>query len=538
MSSKAKILKRKKFSWVVVAAFVVGAIVGSGIVRHATNWPGKGGNYAIYGILLVWIAYMAIGLAMCDNVSMMPEKGGVYNWARRTMGKGWGTQIGWIYLVGFTCLSVILCWLAYVAALNAILYFMPEKGAFLAAIIFSVIIPMFFIVMFTIIITLGVKRTTQVVVGFFTIKVTMWLSIVGIALLHYDSGKAINAPGIEPIGAILAVGSASLFAMQGIDAVSLISDDIHEPGKNYLKGVIVGMIVVLFLYASTALVIMGLVGQEGAQEAHDAGGITVLFLSELHVPPPVLLIFIVISIIGTLFINMYLMVRLSGAMAEKGDFYFMRHAQKHIDEQSPGKIESLYHVEIPKIGIIISTLIYGIFFVLIFVESIIDPETQFVLYVIDQLALYPFLVIMFFIALTNFKAHRMGIAKKRNKEKKEYRWARGWILPLFGMAAIGFIMGYQIIQSIIEPSALLPTEEQSYAWEFWKWLGIIFPVFMIVPGIIYWTISGRNKTLDVPTTQIVIKTKEDVEKENRKIEKNKQKELKKQEKQKSNKGDN
>ncbi|MHA1150556.1 MAG: APC family permease [Promethearchaeota archaeon] len=531
MSRKAKLFKRKKFSWIVVTSFVVGAIVGSGIVRHSTNWPGIGGNYAVFGIFLVWIAYMIIGLAMCDNVSMMPEKGGTYAWTRKTMGKGWGTQIGWIYLVGFTCLSVILCWLAYIAALNAILYFMPERGAFLAAVIFSVIIPMFFIIMFTIVITLGVKRTTQVVVGFFTIKVTMWLSIVGIALLHYNSNRAVNAPGIEPIGAILAVGSASLFAMQGIDAVSLISDDIHEPGKNYLKGVVVGMIIVLILYTSTVLAIMGLVGQVGAQEAHKAGGITVLFLEELNIPPPVLLVFIVISIVGTLFINMYLMVRLSGAMAENGDFYFMKHAQKHLIEQSHDTLDGLYHVEMPIISIILSTIVYGIFFVLIFVESIIDPETQFVLYVIDQLALYPFLVIMFFIALTNFKAHRMGIAKKRNKEKNEYRWARGWLIPIFGMVSVVFIIGLNIFLTITNPPTALPTPKQSYAWQFWYILGLIFPIFMVVPGILYWLVR-RKKVVDVPVTQIVINTKEDMEKKNHKMNQKKQKGLKSQEKQK------
>ncbi len=484
--------KRKKFSWIVVAALVVGAIVGSGIVRHSVSWAANGGTYAVYGLLLVWIAYFVVGIAMCDNISMMPEKGGIYAWTRKTMGKNWGTQVGWLYLVGFTCLSVILCWLAYVNTLTAVLYFLPEERALLGAMIFSVVIPMFFIVVFTITFTLGVKRTTQVIVGFFTIKVTMWLTIVGIGLLHYDASVAKNIPNIDPLWATLSVGILSLFAMNGLDASSVIADDVHEPGKNYLKGFIVGMIVVLILYVSAVVVIMGLVGQRGAIES---AGIAEIFLQQLHVPPPVLLIFIVISIVGTLFINMYMVVRLSGAMAEQGDFFFSNHAKEHIEEQKV--LTGQYKVEMPLISIVASTVVYAIFFALIFAESIIDPETQFVLYVIDKLALFPFLIVLFLIAFTNFKAHRMGLAKERRKTKKEFNWARGYIIPIIGMASVAFIIGLSIYMDITQPSDMLPTPEESYAWEFWRVLGLIFPALIVVPGIVYWVLWGRKKTMPV-----------------------------------------
>lgn len=515
---KEKRLKRKKFGWIVVAALVVGAIVGSGIVRDSVPWAAKGGTYAIYGLLLVWIAYFIVGIAMCDNISMMPEKGGVYAWTRKTMGKSWGTQIGWLYLVGFTCLSVILCWLAYINTLNAIIYFFPDKSVYLGAMIFSVIIPMFFIVVFTIIFAMGVNATTKVIVGFFTIKVTMWLTLVGIGLLHFNPSTARNAPNIDSLWATLSVGILSLFAMNGLDASSVVSDDIHNPGRNYLKGFLIGMVIVLILYVSAVVIIMGLVGQEGAKAST---GIADIFLTKLKVPPPVLLIFIVISIVGTLFINMYMVVRLSGAMAEKGDFFFSNHANKHLEEQKT--LTGQYKVEMPPTSIFLSTVLYAIFFVLILAEAIIDPETQFVLYVIDKLALYPFLIVLFFIALTNFKAHHMGLAKERSRTKKEFRWARGQIIPLLGMASVAFIIGLSIYIDITQPSAMLPTPEESYAWSFWRILGLIFPAFMIVPGIVYWGIWGRKRTISVEKFEnIKAKTKE--EKKKRKAEKKVKKE--------------
>ena len=494
--------RRKKYSWVVVAAAVVNAIVGSGIVRNSAGWASTGGFYALLGILLVWVVFMIIGISMVDNLSMMPEKGGVYTWTRRTMGRFYGTQIGWIYLVGFTSLSVYLAWLAYQYTLSAITFFFPAEAALLGGMIFSIFIPMLFIVVFTVIIRLGVKNTTQVIVAFFTIKVTMWLTIVGIGLLHFDPSVAQNSPSIEPIWAVLSVGVLSLFAMNGIDAVSVISDDIHEPKRNYKKGVVIGMIIVLFLYLSTVIVIMGLVGQDGV----GTDGITDIFLGRLNVPTPVLLVFIVISIVGTLFINMYLVIRLSGAMSENNDFFFGKHARKKLERR---ETEDQHKIEIPTKGIILSTLIYAIFFALIFVENIIDPDTTFVLYVIDKLALWPFLIVLFFIAFTNFKAHRMGLSKKDGKNKKRIA---GIIIPLIGMLLMAFIIGLSIYNEWSAPSDMLPGPGESYAWLFWRIFGLVFPAFMIIPGLLYWGLKGRNKTLPVENieskTEIPLPNKE------------------------------
>jgi APA family basic amino acid/polyamine antiporter len=523
--------KLKKFTTIVVIAAVVNAIVGSGIVRHSLKWVGEGGSYALAGLLLVWIVFIIVGLAMSDNVSMMPEKGGVYIWSRKTMGRFAGNQVGWIYLVGFTCLSVILSWLAYENTLIAVQYFLPGQSAVLGATIFSIIIPMFFIVVFTFIFTLGIKNTTQVLIAFFTIKVTMWLTIVGIGLLHFEPTAAVNTPEttLDPLYATLSTGLLTLFAMQGIDAVSVISGDIHKPGKNYAKGVVVGMIIVLLLYLSTVIVIFGLVGQGGAQSILSTGGnIADVFEGALSVPTPVLLVFLVISIIGTLFINMYFLIRVSGAMAENNDFFFGKHARKQLEKTQSLKPSD--KPEVPITSIIASTLIYAVFFVLIFLENLIDSDTGFVVYVIDKLALWPFLIILFFIALTNFKAHRMGLGKKRREEKGEFKLTRGYVLPILGMVSMGFIIflsAYGDWSKLLTGQVIdgLPGPADSYAWQFWQFLGVIFPAFMIVPGLLFWLIKGRKHSL--PVDKIELPSGETPIKEEKKKKEKKKKEKKK-----------
>jgi len=48
---------------------------------------------------------------------------------------------------------------------------------------------------------------------------------------------------------------------------------------------------------------------------------------------------------------------------------------------------------------------------------------------------------------------------------------------------------------------MLPGPGESYAWLFWRIFGLVFPVFMIVPGLLYWGLKGRKKTLPVESLE-------------------------------------
>ncbi len=490
ISSKSRLSsqKRKKYSWVIVTAILVGTVVGSGIVKDSVKWAAAGGYWAIFGILFVWITFFIIGIAMCDNASMMPEKGGTYAWARITLGRFWGCQTGWIYMIGYTCLSVILSWLAYLNTVTAIEYFFPEPAAYLSAQIFSIILPMIYIITFSAIYLSGVKQSKQIIIAFFVVKTTMWLTILGIGLLHFDASVAINTPNTQPLGSIIAVGSLSVFAMLGLDSASVFIDDIHKPEKKILKGTVVGMTIVLLLYIGTIIAVMGLVGQSEAKN-YINDGLSGIFLSLLSVPPPVLLTFVVISITGTLFITMYLVVRLSGAMAEHRDFFFSKSVEKKIENEVNNS--DAYKIEMPRKAMFFQPIIYVVFFVLVYIENFFG--TYFVLYCVYYMGILAILFILFMVALTNFKAHKSGFTKNRKEEKKQFRWLRGVIMPVFGMIAMAFIIGLSIFYMWTQPEFPLPGPNDSSAWLVWQYLGKVFPFLMIVPGLLYWFLKGKKK---------------------------------------------
>jgi amino acid transporter len=87
----------------------------------------------------------------------------------------------------------------------------------------------------------------------------------------------------------------------------------------------------------------------------------------------------------------------------------------------------------------------------------------------------------------------MGLAKKRRKEKKEFRWLRGILLPIIGMLAMAFVISLSVFYMWTTPEFPLPGPSDSEAWVIWQSLGKIFPFFIVVPGLIFWFVVLRPK---------------------------------------------
>ncbi len=233
--------------------------------------------------------------------------------------------------------------------------------------------------------------------------------------------------------------------------------------------------------------IMGLVGQEGAA-IYVQDGISKIFLDILNAPSEIILIFIIISVLGTLFITMYIVIRLTGAMSDEGDFFLSNYLKRKNKKRKTKLGTKFYLIELPKIALISQIIVYLVFFMLIYIESNYFG-TNFVLYCVYYLGILGILLVLFFISLTNFKAHRMNL----QKEKIRFRLIKTWIYPLFSML---FILGIIILQIFLmwtQPDFPLPGPADSKAYLFWQWFGRLFPFLIIVPGLLYWFFSSNGK---------------------------------------------
>jgi APA family basic amino acid/polyamine antiporter len=226
---------------------VVGTIIGSGIflvpaeIARAVREPGW--------MLAVWIIGGVLtllgALSLAELGAAMPEAGGIYSFISRGFGRLPGFLCGWMLFTVATSGSIATLGAAFPIYLGAFVPLTPVTAK-LAAIVA--------IALMTWVNIIGVKHGARVGNVLTALKVGGLLVMVLVIFLL--PGPAPVAPGsVAPLPAgpvpFAAVGVALvavLWAYEGWHDVSFAAGEIHEPQKNFPRGVIGGVAIVVALY--------------------------------------------------------------------------------------------------------------------------------------------------------------------------------------------------------------------------------------------------------------------------------------------------
>src|SRR3979409_232220 len=85
-------------------SFTIISILAGCFTTYGQAWN-NGGPIAIsWGWPLISIPILIIGFCMSELVSAYPTAGGIYWWASKLGGAGWGWFTGWVYLLGLSSL--------------------------------------------------------------------------------------------------------------------------------------------------------------------------------------------------------------------------------------------------------------------------------------------------------------------------------------------------------------------------------------------------------------------------------------------------
>ncbi|MFX0101854.1 MAG: APC family permease [Candidatus Hodarchaeota archaeon] len=498
--------RKLRYTWVVICACLVNTIVGSGIVKDSVKWAAFGGSWAFVGVFALWLVTFLVSISMSENASIIKENGGVYIWAKRSLGRFWGIQVGGVYLVAYSSLSVIMLWLTSSYTMAFIGPVLPVSQSTLEF-IQGVIVPLIFVIFFAIIYSTGKKLTTQTLIGFFTIKTTMWFILMGIGLIHGGQSSEFVKDDLDLAPALMNVATSAVWAMLGLDTCSVITGDIHKPGKNMPKGVVAGMIIVLVLYLTSILMVLTLAGQSGAegfvQLGEDFSGIGDVLLSFLSIPPVVVKVFIVISISGTTFITFYIVIRIAGAMRENNDFFRWRR-MKYLKRRQKKKVERK-RIRDPEIKDMPRGVMLFFSFIYIGANYLIFYEgrrygTGAVFYMIYYTAILATILVLMLTCLTNIFLHKRGIAKEIKAEKGDFRLKKGtWAIFSIAGIFLSILVIFLIVSEMFaDPDNLLPQDAtQSYAWKFWGIFARVYPVSMVLPGILIWALKAKRTVPEI-----------------------------------------
>jgi APA family basic amino acid/polyamine antiporter len=234
---------------------VVGAIIGSGIflvpaeIARAVHTPGwMLGVWVIGGVLTLLGA-----LSLAELGAAIPEAGGIYTFIMRAFGRLPGFLCGWMLFTVATSGSIATLGAAFPIYLGAFLPLTPVTAK---------IVGLCAILLLTWINAIGVKNGARVGNVLTALKVgglvAMVLAIFLLPGPHPDPAVTTAPPALPsgpiPLAAIGVALVAVLWAYEGWHDVSFAAGEIHDPQKNFPRGLIggVGIVIALYLLANVA----------------------------------------------------------------------------------------------------------------------------------------------------------------------------------------------------------------------------------------------------------------------------------------------
>lgn len=301
-------------------SIIVGTIIGSGIFfKQASVLDSAGSSLmALLAWILAGIITLTAGLTIAEIGSQMPYTGGLYVYIEKIYGRVLGFIAGWM--------QAIVYGPAMIAAVTGFLSIMVTNLFGIGA---EWRIP---IGLITIIAIGGLNFLENKVGAAFAMITTIAKMIPIFAIIfcgiYWGEQNAIAQTVTEvnrSTGGFGVAVLAALFAYDGWIFIANLGGEMKNPQKLLPKAIIIGITIVLVIYA---LITIGIFSFIPADKIHELGQNSTTYLADAILGPiggKVLSVGIIISMLGTLNGEMLTFPRVIYAMAKRGDLPFSRY---------------------------------------------------------------------------------------------------------------------------------------------------------------------------------------------------------------------
>src|SRR5262245_45348660 len=297
---------------------VMGGIIGSGIFMNPSSVARE--VHTSFLVLSAWalggLVALIAGFIWAELAAVKPDVGGQYAYLREAFHPGVAFLYGWVLLL------VIQTGGMAAVAVTFSRYFLqmaplPLSDSLLAAIVLALL---------TIINCLGVRAGSTVQSIFMVLKIVAIIALVvcGLLLPPFERpAQPVAIDSVSTIGLLTAIGAAMvpvLFAYGGWQTATFVAAEIKEPQKNLPRGLIFGVVGVVFLYLAANLVYLHVLGPDGLAATH-APATDVMRKSLGDFGARAIATGIAISTVGFLSQSMLTAPRVYFAMARDGLFF-------------------------------------------------------------------------------------------------------------------------------------------------------------------------------------------------------------------------
>jgi APA family basic amino acid/polyamine antiporter len=310
---------------------VMGGIIGSGIFINPYVVANQVHSQLL--ILGVWafggVLALAAAFIWAELAARRPDVGGQYAYLREAFHPSVAFLYGWVLLL------VIQTGGMAAVAVTFSRYFLemaplPLSDSILAAVVLALL---------TIINCLGVRAGSTVQSIFMVLKIIAIVALVVCGLLLPPFARPAQPGALDssaPFELLTAIGAAMvpvLFAYGGWQTATFVAAEIKQPEKNLPRGLIFGVIGVVFLYLAANVVYLHVLGPDGLA-ATRAPATDVMRKSLGDFGARAIATGIAISTVGFLSQSMLTAPRVYFAMARDG-LFFKRVATVHPKTHAP-----------------------------------------------------------------------------------------------------------------------------------------------------------------------------------------------------------
>ena len=299
---------KKSINLVQGLSIVVGMIIGSGIFLKPAIVLKDAGNpiMALAAWILGGIITLASALTIAEIASNIPRAGGLYTYLEELYGERWGFLLGWVQTVISYPASVAAQAIAFSIYAS---YFIPMTDWQQRLLGIGVL---------ALLLLLNILSTRCGAVIQVIATVGKLIPIAAILIVGLINGVSDGALGVSS-GLIGNTGTAilgTLWAYDGWISVTNMAGEMKNPKKNMPRAIIIGMILVIAVYALFNVVIFNTLSADVLADTEKVGiDVSVALFGEKGAT--FLTAGIMVSVFGAL--NGYLMTaaRVPHAMAER-----------------------------------------------------------------------------------------------------------------------------------------------------------------------------------------------------------------------------
>ena len=246
-------MKRDSLGFWMVAALVMGNMVGSGVFLLPSSLAAFGG-LSLVGWMAPAAGATCLALVFARLARIRPAAGGPYAYTRMAFGDLPGFMVAWGYWISVWSSTAAL-------AVAGVGYLDPFFPTIVRTPVLAAILAIAMVWTFTLINIAGVRRAGQVQVVTTVLKL-MPLVLVGIGGLFYFSPAHFPVTATwfgDAAGQVTQVATLTLWAFLGLEAATIPAGHVANPETTIPRATIAGTLIAAAIYIVSTIGVMSLV---------------------------------------------------------------------------------------------------------------------------------------------------------------------------------------------------------------------------------------------------------------------------------------